>query len=771
MTVYDPRDYGANPNDNIDDTAAIQAALDAARDAGGGQVYLAAGTYIISSTDKASEGGIRIYSNTELFGDGIGETILKVADTQETKISGVIRTPVNEVTENVIIRDLTIDGNRENVTAEIDGIQTGVLPGSPEADNNILIERVEIHDVSRIAFNPHEQTTNLTIRDCIAHHNSWDGFIADFVSNAVYENNIAYANDRHGFNIVTHSHDVVLRDNISYDNGEQGIVVQKGSGSQSIDGWEDMLNYNILIENNEVYGNGKNGILLKQSEYSQVIGNNVYGNGADAIQLEGAHHIVIDGNILRSENYAVSLKPYTGSLGGPGDTYDNLIINNDIISGRFAFNEIGDTTVNNVYAGNGVSADNVNLNDSSVLLDDSSAYTYIKLSISAALPDNYLQGDQVATTTDSQDSQTAPVQDTTTQEPVIDETSDPVLDMEVIEALFLSGDKDNNTLEAGAGDDTLKGRAGDDTLIGGAGDDYLEGNAGNDILIGGEGHDKLKGSSGIDSFVFNNLNEAGDVVVDFNYAETIDITDITSQFLGFTRDLAFDAGYIQIVQQGSDVEIMLDSDGYLGSAQAVSLVTLSGVRGENLSIENFITSEKGVENVELDSNLSMVSMYVEGTSGQDVLVGGNAADVIKGYAGDDILVGHGGGDELWGNSGNDILYGGDGADVMKGGDGSDKFIIQGTQSGVDIILDFRINNGETLEITDVLSFDPVTDSITDFLFLTERDGNTYVSVDADGAANGENFVEVANLVGVTGFGDANTLYEDGVITLTTTASV
>ena len=141
MLVFDPRDYGANPDDNIDDTAAIQAALDAARDAGGGHVYLSAGTYIISSTERASKGGIRIHSNTELSGDGIGETILKVSDSQETKISGVIRTPVNEVTENVIIRDLTIDGNRDNVEAEIDGIQTGVLPGKPESDNNILIER------------------------------------------------------------------------------------------------------------------------------------------------------------------------------------------------------------------------------------------------------------------------------------------------------------------------------------------------------------------------------------------------------------------------------------------------------------------------------------------------------------------------------------------------------------------------------------------------------------------------------------------------------
>lgn len=31
MNIFDPRNYGANPNDNIDDTQAIQSALDAAK--------------------------------------------------------------------------------------------------------------------------------------------------------------------------------------------------------------------------------------------------------------------------------------------------------------------------------------------------------------------------------------------------------------------------------------------------------------------------------------------------------------------------------------------------------------------------------------------------------------------------------------------------------------------------------------------------------------------------------------------------------------------
>ena len=73
MLVFDPRDYGANPNNNDDDTYAIQAALDAARDAGGGKVLLSAGTYTLTGTGKASDGALRIYDNTEIAGAGMGK--------------------------------------------------------------------------------------------------------------------------------------------------------------------------------------------------------------------------------------------------------------------------------------------------------------------------------------------------------------------------------------------------------------------------------------------------------------------------------------------------------------------------------------------------------------------------------------------------------------------------------------------------------------------------------------------------------------------------
>lgn len=781
MLVFDPRNYGANPNDNTDDTAAIQAALDAAHAAGGGHVILPEGTFTLTGTGKASDGCLRIYSNTEISGAGIGQTILKVADGWDSKITGMIRTPVNDVTENVVIRDLSLDGNRDNITADVDGIMTGVLPGKDLYDNNILIERVEIHDVSRIAFNPHEQTHNLTVRDCVAHHNSWDGFVADFVVNAVYENNVAYANDRHGFNVVTHSNNVLLENNISYDNAQQGIVLQRGSGSTSIDGWQDMLNHDILVLNNTVYDNGQNGILLKQVESNQVIGNNVYGNGEDGIQLEGTYGNVVDGNIIHDNGvYGIELRPYTGSLPGSDTTFDNLVINNTITAGKYAIRETGDSTVDNSFGGNDLVSGDLLLSDNATIIQDASGHLYEVLVYHVSQPDNYVDG---VHDTLSNNTPTDPVVDQTTQ-------SDPV----IAEDQYLRGLSTDDTLQGGDGNDTIKGAGGDDILYGGAGMDYLEGNSGDDILFGGLGADRLKGSAGTDTFAYRSLEEGGDVILDFRSHETIDLTDVVKNFAGFTHDNAFSDGYISYEQNGSDVSVFLDSDGSKGDGDAVLFLTLENVSLSSLGESNFALADHGITQTSTDNTatittspdtssklssttdnsvtadapaetLSSQPLYLSGDSDNNTLIGGLADDTLVGRGGDDVLIGHDGNDRLWGNNGHDVLYGGNGDDWMKGGEGADTFVLSATDEGVDTVTDFRAGDGDKLDILNILSFDPLSDTISDFVKVTESGHNTVISVDANGAAGGHNFVEIAQLSGITGLGDAEKLYADGILSV------
>ena len=116
---------------------------------------------------------------------------------------------------------------------------------------------------------------------------------------------------------------------------------------------------------------------------------------------------------------------------------------------------------------------------------------------------------------------------------------------------------------------------------------------------------------------------------------------------------------------------------------------------------------------------------IAGTSGDDLLVGGNTANLIMGLDGADTIEGDGGHDQLLGGAGNDdlsgdvgddLLVGGQGSDTLQGGAGSDVFAWHfddrgasgsDAQRAVDTILDFdptksRANGGDVLDLRDLL---------------------------------------------------------------------
>jgi len=68
------------------------------------------------------------------------------------------------------------------------------------------------------------------------------------------------------------------------------------------------------------------------------------------------------------------------------------------------------------------------------------------------------------------------------------------------------------------------------------------------------------------------------------------------------------------------------------------------------------------------------SGLLEGTPGDDVIVGDGAEDTIYGYEGDDIICGLSHADTIYGGPGNDRIRGGLGKDVIDGGEGADVVI-------------------------------------------------------------------------------------------------
>ena len=79
-------------------------------------------------------------------------------------------------------------------------------------------------------------------------------------------------------------------------------------------------------------------------------------------------------------------------------------------------------------------------------------------------------------------------------------------------------------------------------------------------------------------------------------------------------------------------------------------------------------------------SVSGLGSVINGTDGNDTLVGTGGDDVLSGRSGSDTLYGNGGNDTLDGNEGADYLYGGSGNDILNGGAGDDELI---GGSGVD----------------------------------------------------------------------------------------
>ena len=104
----------------------------------------------------------------------------------------------------------------------------------------------------------------------------------------------------------------------------------------------------------------------------------------------------------------------------------------------------------------------------------------------------------------------------------------------------ISGGPGDDSLHSGAGDDTLTGGAGADILEGGAGGDVVYGGEGGDVLSGGGGEDILYGGSGRDAFVFDSVNDAGDVIGDFQTGRDV----LAFNGSAFTVDHDADTGMI-----------------------------------------------------------------------------------------------------------------------------------------------------------------------------------------------------------------------------------
>ena len=324
--IVNVKDYGAIGDSITDDTVAIQLAVNTVI-LTGGTVYIPPGIYILSKSILLSD---RII----FTGAGMGTTILKIADNNNQRIVGLVRTPFGRGTHYVSVRDLTLDGNRDKQTpVEQVGFYCGVIPDQPISDYDISCLRVEARNFHGYGFDPHEVVTRLTITDCISHHNGLDGFTLDGVENCFVKGCFAFNNDRHGFNVVTKSRLCILSQNVAHENKGNGFTIQNGSHS-------------IQLMNNLSRNNGGDGLYTSEVDDNALFNNTSIHNQLNGIRVRGGNRITLVGNLVRENaqkqhnTYSEIILDDTDNIGA----VDCLIASNTIISrgevrAQFGINE------------------------------------------------------------------------------------------------------------------------------------------------------------------------------------------------------------------------------------------------------------------------------------------------------------------------------------------------------------------------------------------------------------------------------------------------
>ena len=288
----------------------------------------------------------------------------------------------------------------------------------------------------------------------------------------------------------------------------------------------------------------------------------------------------------------------------------------------------------------------------------------------------------------------------------------------------LSGDSNDNALVGGLGSDTLSGgagndvlyddrnapqsneaprtgltdiygqhlssasdyAAGDDILYGGSGADTLVASDGNDTLDGGTGADALTGGTGIDTFVIR----AGDGGSSVSDADTItDFTDGTD-IIGMS---GLNYSDLTIEQSDSDVLIKNGSE---------TLSKIQNLAASNLNYYDIVSS-------------STTAQTINGTSGDDILLGGSGNDTFTTGTGTDVVLGYGGNDG--------ITLDGAGGKTIDGGAGTNTVAI--TYSGLAGLQDFPTRSlglDYTLTLIDANSNTITLKNILDFSVASAADG-------------------------------------------------
>jgi hypothetical protein len=380
--VRDPA-YGAIGDGVTVDSAAIQAAVNAAITAGGGTVYIPAGTYVCS--------GVYLGSNVTLVGAGMGATVLLLDPTATPGTNAWVIRVANGSTvaaSYVTVSDLTIDGNRgafTNPAGKVYGYYLGT--GTLGLVTDCAVTRVEFRHCPTYACDI-VNALRVAVTDCWSHDNG--GTLGSF-------------NACSGFEIL--GDDVTLVNCRAMTNSAKGFISGESSvvhyrtrfiGCTAQGNTSDGFNLHDGVSNSSIIGcaardNGGSGITLSTSAVRNVVTScATSGNSVNGIRLDSATYTTVTSCITDANA--------TASVGNP-EIY--------LVNGA-AFNTIAHCTVNSVNSNTSIVEHDTSNNNVFRANVYNKTFTLVGAASNTVDPSLALATERVSTVASSGASQTVP---------------------------------------------------------------------------------------------------------------------------------------------------------------------------------------------------------------------------------------------------------------------------------------------------------------------------------------------------------------------------